>query len=215
MWSTRAWGQAWLWGCPPQSVPAQEMLSGSLDRELPGPDSAPAKIHQGPAPSVPRGKRRVEPSQPRRRRFSDPGQVNLCPMSPLQGQEAFISSATPQPGPGAAPRGRGAPRSHPGCHSPTPCSLLAGPHTPLRAACPPGGAGSRSPRGVRVGLGEPRTCSAEAPGLGRVSPGWRGRGGAGGAAHAASCDKLLGVTGGVGGSVCVCARHSRVLGFIK
>lgn len=55
MWSTTAWGQAWLWGCPPQSMPAQETLSGSLDRELPGLESAPPKIHQGPAPPVPWG----------------------------------------------------------------------------------------------------------------------------------------------------------------
>lgn len=50
--------------CPPHSVPAQETLPSSPDRELPGLDSSPAKVHQGPASPVPLGMAERSPSQP-------------------------------------------------------------------------------------------------------------------------------------------------------
>lgn len=86
----------------------------------------------------------------------DPGQVTLCAVSPLQGREAFISSATPQPGPGAAPGGLGLPtRTLAGSTR----ALLAPrhPHTRcLGAAWGPLWAGRNPlPTGMRVGLGEP------------------------------------------------------------
>lgn len=135
MWSTTAGGQAWLWGCPPQSVPAHEASPGSLDREPPRTHSNPAKIHQGQPHLSHSGRVEWSPSQPVCRRFPDPSQVNLCPVSPLQGQEAFISSATPQPGPGAAPRGRGGPHSHSRCHSPA--LLLLSPRQSPHPRCGP------------------------------------------------------------------------------
>lgn len=177
MWSTAAWGQAWLGGCPLQPVPAHETPPGSLDREHPSVD--PARLsHSGSA--------EWSPSQPECRRFPEPSQVNLCPVSPLQGQEAFISSATPQPGPGAAPWGRGAPHSHPGCHIPN-----SSPPTP------PPVPSSLSPGGMRVGPGEPRACPAAAASAAPGAP-RAGRKGL----LTPSCNKLLALSGGLD-RVCV------------
>lgn len=153
------------------------------------------------------------PSQPERR----PSQVNLCPVSPLQGQEVFISSATPQPSPAAAPRGRGAPHSHPRCPCPwgiPSCSPPASPAPPMRP---------RSPRRGRIPLptgnaggpgGSPKALSRSSRASG-CAPGRRCHGGAEGAAPTACCKKPLGAIGGVGGGVRVCAQDSRVLGFTK
>lgn len=113
------------------------------------PTHAPLKSTRGQSHLSHSGSAEWGPSQPGCRRFPDPSQVNLCPVSPLQGQEAFIPLGNATARTGAAPRGRGVPHSHPGCHNPTSCSH----HTPWRAACPRGGAECRFPRGMRVGPG--------------------------------------------------------------
>lgn len=154
MWSTTAGGQAWLWGCPPQSVPAHEASPGSLDREPPRTDSNPAKIHQGQPHLSHSGSAECSPSQPVCRRFPDPSQVNLCPVVPSPGTRGvyLLGNATAWSR-SCSPGTWGSPLAF---TLPLPCSPPAlpppVPAPPLRAASLPGGAGSRSPRGMRVGL---------------------------------------------------------------